>query len=209
MELHDHLHFAGDWSESEQELVDRAVSRYESAAESDAAGSSDGSAPWVCLRVRIKDDPYYLGYRFGEDDILKAGSADALAHKIEARAGEQAGAPQGELPRGGIPAYRLRKVVDFVRAEFGCAITVREMAEQVGMSEYHFAREFKRSLGLTPRQYFTQCRLEEARRLLRTTELQVSEVARRVGFTSASHFAEVFRKRVGLRPREFRERHRA
>lgn len=78
-----------------------------------------------------------------------------------------------------------------------------------GMSEFHSAREFKRSLGLTPGQYLRQCRLEEARRLLRTTDLRVGEVARRVGFTSASHVAEVFRKRVGLRPREFRERHRA
>ena len=55
-------------------------------------------------------------------------------------------------------------------------------------------------------EYLTQCRIEEARRLLRTTELKVEEVARRVGFTSASHFAEVFRKHVGMMPREFRNR---
>ena len=153
----DHVHFASDWSESEQELVDRAVSKYESVVQSDAAvGSSDGSAPWVCLRVRIKDGPYYLGYRFGEDDVLKAASADDFAHKIEARAGEQAGAQPDELPKGGIPVYRLRRVTDFVRSELGCAVTVTQMAEQVGISEAHFAREFKRSLGLTPRQYLTQ-----------------------------------------------------
>ena len=82
-------------------------------------------------------------------------------------------------------------------------------ADFYGNSPASLRREFKRSLGLTPRQYLTQCRLEEARRLLRTTDLQVNEVARRVGFTSASHFAEVFRKRVGLRPRDFRKRHHA
>jgi AraC family transcriptional regulator len=75
------------------------------------------------------------------------------------------------------------------------------------MSEYHFAREFKRSLGLTPKQYLTQCRIEEARRLLQTTGLKIQEVAQRVGFTSASHFAEVFRKQTGLRPREYRLRY--
>lgn len=218
MEFFERTHFGGSWSDGERRLLDRAVREHELAATGDGApGDPDEPAPWVCLRVVIDGAPYFLGYRLGDDVILKAASAEALAHLVAAD-GQASGQPDGHpdaapapdtLPRGGIPAYRLRKVVDFVRAEFGCAITVREMAEQVGMSEYHFAREFKRSLGLTPRQYLTQCRLEEAQRMLRTTDLQVSEVARRVGFTSASHFAEVFRKRVGLRPREFRERHRA
>lgn len=186
MEFSERIHFGGSWSDGERRLLDRAVREHERAAAGDGVpGDPDEPVPWVCLRVVIEGAPYFLGYRLGDDAILKAASAEALARLVAAD-GQADGRPDGPpapdaLPRGGIPAYRLRKVVDFVRAEFGCAITVREMAERVGMSEYHFAREFKRSLGLTPRQYLTQCRLEEARRLLRTTDLQVSEVARRVG----------------------------
>jgi AraC-like DNA-binding protein len=208
MEYQEDIHFAGDWSGSEQQLLGQAVQEYErSSQDNSPLGDRDGPAPWVCLRVRIEDTPYYLGYRFGEDDILKATSAVALADKIETRTGEQVESQPDELPLGGIPAYRLRKVVDFIRSDLSRATTVKLLADQIGMSEYHFAREFKRSLGLTPKQYLTQCRIEEARRLLQTTGLKIQEVAQRVGFTSASHFAEVFRKQTGLRPREYRLRY--
>lgn len=208
MEYQKDIHFAGEWSDEEQRLLCQAVQVHEWARQDgNTLASRDGHAPWVCLRVRIEDTPYYLGYRFGEDDILKATSAVALADKIEARTGDHAESQPDELPRGGISAYRLRKVVDFIRSDLSRAVTVKQMADQIGMSEYHFAREFKRSLGLTPKQYLTQCRTEEAERLLQTTDLQVAEVSRRVGFTSASHFAEVFRKRTGLRPREYRHRY--
>jgi AraC family transcriptional regulator len=74
------------------------------------------------------------------------------------------------------------------------------------MSEFHFAREFKRSLGLTPKQYVTKCRVEEAGRLLRSTDLKIEEAARRCGYQSASHFAEVFQKHVGMTPSRYRRR---
>lgn len=209
METDDHVRFGGDWRDAEREAVGEAVAASEGETASGrgalaADGSAaDGSAPWVCLRVQLDGGPYFLGYRLGGGDVLKARSASELAAKIAGKLGEGAGVP---VWRGGIPLYRLRKVIDFVRSHLDCPLTVAQMAEEAQMSEYHFARMFKQSLELTPLQYVTQCRMEEAERLLRTTGLKVEEVARRCGYRSASHFAERFRKRVGMRPREFRRR---
>jgi AraC-like DNA-binding protein len=202
METDDYVHFGGNWREAEREAVGEAV-----AASEEEVGrgppDDDASAPWVCLRVHLNGEPYFLGYRLGGEEILKAQSAAGLATKIESGVD---GDPGDAECRGGIPAYRLRKVVDFVRDDPGRRITVAQMAEEAGMSEFHFAREFKRSLGLTPKQYVTQCRVEESGRLLRSTDLKIEEVARRCGYQSASHFAEVFQKHVGMTPSRYRRR---
>ena len=199
VETDDYVHFGGDWTEAEREAIGEAVAASEEAGRGPPA--DDGSVPWVCLRVRLDGGPHFLGYRIGGEEILKAQSAAELATKIESAADGDSGEAEW---RGGIPAYRLRKVVDFVRSDSSRRITVAQMAEQAGMSEFHFAREFKRSLRLTPKQYVTQCRVEEAGRLLRSTDLKIEEVARRCGYQSASHFAEVFQKHLGLTPSRYR-----
>jgi AraC-like DNA-binding protein len=207
METDDTIHFGGDWRKAEREVVEEAVTA--SDGETNAGRSPPGiegpdSAsidPWVCLRVRLDGGPYFLGYQLGGDDILKAQSASELAVKIGGELGNGSDEPEW---RGGIPLYRLRKVIDFVRSHLDRRITVAQMAEQAGMSKFHFAREFRRSLGLTPLQYVTQCRIEKAKGLLRGTGLKIEEVARQCGYQSGSHFAEVFQKSVGVRPREYR-----
>lgn len=206
MEYREHIHFAGNWDQSEQETVALAVETHEAALE--VVPDADAMEPWVCIRVALDGDVYYLAYRLGEAIFLKARAADALAHQIERLAERQIldAAADGELPEGGIPPYRLRRVIDFVRSNVESPVTVAQMAEQARMSEAHFSRLFKRSLGLTPIQYLMQCRVKHAQRLLRTTDLKIEEVARRVGLRSASHFADVFRKHVGLSPRAYRNR---
>lgn len=203
------IHFAGTWDIAEQKTVAHAVETHEAAL--DAAKEADAVEPWVCLRVTIDGASHYLGYRLGEEHVLKATAAGALALEIEARAEEHLsgnGIPENGTQRGGLPTYRLRKVIDYVRANLDGPVTVAQMADQARMSESHFARLFKRSLGLTPIQYLAQCRVEQAQRLLRSTDLKIAEVARRVGLRSASHFAEVFRKRTGMTPRMYRNRYR-
>jgi AraC-like DNA-binding protein len=199
METNDYVHFGGDWRESEREAVGQAVAASEEAGSGPPDG--DGSAPWVCLRVRLDGGPYFLGYQLGGEDILKAKSASALAAEIGGEPGN--GADEQEW-RGGIPAYRLRKVIDFVRSHLDRSITVAEMAEVARMSAYHFARTFKQSLGLTPLQYVTKCRIEKAERMLRRSDAKIEVIARQCGYRSASHFAEVFRKHFGVTPSRYR-----
>jgi len=78
------------------------------------------------------------------------------------------------------------------------------LAEQAGMSEFHFNRLFKRATGIPPSQYQIRLRMDAARRLLRETKKSVITVANEVGYSNPSHFARLFRKETGLSPTDYR-----
>ncbi len=78
------------------------------------------------------------------------------------------------------------------------------LAEQAGMSEFHFNRLFKRATDVPPSQYQIKLRMDAARRLLRETKKSVITIAIEVGYSNPSHFARVFRKETGLSPTDYR-----
>jgi AraC family transcriptional regulator len=106
--------------------------------------------------------------------------------------------------KGGIPGFKLRKVRAMMVAHLADEFSLIRLAREVGMSEFHFSRAFKRTTGLTPSQYFIDLRLEKARRLLRETNRSAIEIGLEVGYTSPSHFARIFRREVGISPSDYR-----
>ncbi len=85
---------------------------------------------------------------------------------------------------------------------------IAEVAEFMGMSRNTFTRRFREETGITPRDYLMQQRLEEACRLLESTNMPIAGIARRCGSRSAKTFATQFRKRLGYTPTEWRRRSR-
>ena len=73
------------------------------------------------------------------------------------------------------------------------------------MSPRTFARTFARQVGTTPAAHVEQLRIEAARTLLATTELDVATVARRVGFGRAETLHRAFRRVVGTTPDRYRQ----
>jgi AraC family transcriptional regulator len=105
---------------------------------------------------------------------------------------------------GGLSEASLRSVADYVGDNLSGDLSLSGMAAAANLSPYHFARAFKRSTGLSPHQYVLRRRMEQAKELLEDTELQVGEVAKRVGFASPSHFSQQFRRLIGLTPSDLR-----
>jgi transcriptional regulator of acetoin/glycerol metabolism len=110
-------------------------------------------------------------------------------------------APQA---RGGLSARAMRRVCEYMQVHLGESIDLSMLAGVTGLSVHHFARQFKRSIGVTPHHFLTQKRVERAREMLAHTDLSLSEIAYATGFSDQSHLARHFRHMLGTTPREFR-----
>lgn len=83
-------------------------------------------------------------------------------------------------------------------------LSVEEMAQKAFISKYHFIRNFKAEVGLTPHQFQIQNRIRKAQRLLHQTDT-ITEVALTTGFCDQSHFIKQFKKYVGLPPLTYKK----
>jgi AraC family transcriptional regulator len=104
----------------------------------------------------------------------------------------------------GLPPFKLRRITDWMAENLAEEFNLARLAGQVGMSEFHFNRLFKRATGVPPSQYLIRLRIDAARRLLRETTRSVIEIGNEVGYTNPSHFARIFRKETGLTPSDYR-----
>lgn len=105
---------------------------------------------------------------------------------------------------GGLSAQKLRHVMDFVAENYSSDVRLAELANVAGMSNFHFAREFKRTTGTTPHQYLIKFRVERAKALLAEVELPLTEVGLQSGFSHQSHFTRLFRRLTGTTPHSYR-----
>jgi RpiB/LacA/LacB family sugar-phosphate isomerase len=110
---------------------------------------------------------------------------------------------------GGLPPRRLQRVFSHIRENVARELSVNELAQVVGMSQYYFSKLFKMSTGITPHQYVMRQRVERAQECLRETRTALAEIATQVGFETQSHFTSVFRRLVGTTPKHYREMHQA
>ena len=84
-------------------------------------------------------------------------------------------------------------------------ISLRDIARNAYVSEFHFSRIFKQLTSKSPYQYLLQARLDNAALLLRETKLPVTEVALDSGFKNFPHFIVSFRVRYGASPLQYRK----
>ena len=103
-----------------------------------------------------------------------------------------------------LSSVQIAKVNEYIEQHLDQKIGLTELAALVGLSEYHFIRQYKASTGYTPYQYLVWRRVEQAKGLLSHPTLPITDIALRLGFSDGSHFARVFRKLTGLSPRKYR-----
>lgn len=106
---------------------------------------------------------------------------------------------------GGLPPQQLQQVLDYIDAHLDQNLKLENLAGLLDMSQFHFSRLFKQSLGHSPYQYFIQQRVERAKRFLKQTERSIADIALACGFNSHSHLSKQFRQVTGMTPKAYRE----
>ena len=101
-------------------------------------------------------------------------------------------------------ARQLLRARDLVDSRYDEPLDLEALASTAHVSPRHFSRSFRQTFGETPHQYLLSRRIERARYLLRTTDMQVAEVCLAVGFKGVGSFTTTFRRHVGVSPTEYR-----
>ncbi len=112
--------------------------------------------------------------------------------------------PDGRRRVSPLPKWKLRRVEAHVDDNIGERITLADLAGVAGLSEMHFAAQFKLATGRRPHDYVMHRRIQHARQMLSETKEPIVQVALAVGFQTQAHFTTVFKKVVGMTPHRWR-----
>jgi len=99
--------------------------------------------------------------------------------------------------KGGLSPAARRRVIDCVESRLAGGVSLGDLAEAACLSEFHFARMFKASFGMSPHAWVMQRRVERARRLLAQGGMGLEMVAQQCGYAHLSHMNAAL-KRAGL-----------
>jgi AraC family transcriptional regulator len=141
----------------------------------------------------------------------------ALALKLEIQTGCMSGRMYGELLGTALAArlvqnYAVSKpAVEFKTNGLSQDLSILDLATLTGMSESHFSRSFKRSVGIAPYRYLIQQRVERAKQLLERRfsrgeappTIAISSIALDCGFANQTHLTKVFRQMTGMTPKAY------
>ena len=152
----------------------------------------------------------YLGKPFNTDELESL--VDTLIENRQRLRGKFSGAQETE---GKIDAPEMKGndevLLDRIMKEINAHIeepdlNVEKLASEVGVSRAHLHRKMKDLIGMTPSDYIRNIRLKRACELLKRNDIEVTQVAYKIGFTSQPHFSSHFKRYTGFTPSEYREK---
>lgn len=148
----------------------------------------------LMLHIIEQDHGYDLSVAVADQMVYNTVRSESAAQRISLQS------------RRGIRNEHLSRAVEVMRTTLDAPISPAMIAAGLGISARQLERLFRQSLGVTPKRYYLEMRLERARSLLLQTELSITEVAMASGFESAGHFSRVYGQAFGVTPREQRGR---
>lgn len=125
--------------------------------------------------------------------IKAAGSA---AHVTSGNIGTEA--PASEL------ISKLQTLREYLRSHYSEDLSLDLLSKISYISKYHLVREYRKAFGVTILEDITNCRLSQAKALLRYSNESIETIAQQCGFANAGYFIKVFRKHEHMTPRQYR-----
>lgn len=163
----------------------------------DVSGGTDPELSHLLALVRRE-----LGRDSAGSELFVHGIAQAIAVHLIRHYASQGTADERQAA---LPRFKLRRALAHLEAQLAEPFDLTRLADAVGMSRFHFSRQFKRATGLSPSRYFIRERIARAQQLLQETDASIIEIGMAVGYSSPGHFAQVFRRETGVSPSQYRQ----
>jgi AraC family transcriptional regulator len=135
-------------------------------------------------------------------DPLRAHVAitEAVAHLF---ADPRYGGQRSVSLKGGLSPRTRRRLLDYIEASLANPISLRDLGDVAGLSEFHLQRMFRISCGVSPHSHILQRRIAKAKRMLAGSE-PIAQIAPACGFSSQSHLSRMFKVVTGATPLAWR-----
>lgn len=106
---------------------------------------------------------------------------------------------------GPTDSHQCATVRHYIDTHYKEPLTLDMLSSVAHINKYYLAHAFKEEYGLSPIRYMISRRIDESRFLLQETDMSMSQIARVLGFSSASYFSQSFRRAEGMTPAEYRK----
>ena len=119
----------------------------------------------------------------------------------------QRSAETRESTEGASTSYVVQKATDYIGEH--CAdrdLSIRVLAEHVGLTPAYLSNLFKKETGVTVGQYLLDVRIGRAKHLMKDPQKKIYEIADQVGYEDVDYFARVFKRATGMTPSEYRRK---
>ena len=80
-----------------------------------------------------------------------------------------------------------------------------ELAKLCGISKFYFMKLFKKTLGVSPQEYYAELIIDKSSNLLIDTDYSISEISKLCGIEDALYFSRMFKKHMGISPLAYRK----
>ena len=99
----------------------------------------------------------------------------------------------------------VKNCCDYIGVHINEKLSIGDLAERAGYSEYYFSRKFKQEMGCSINEYIMREKIERAKVLLSTTNTSILDISVELSFNSRSYFSDTFQKITGISPGEYRK----
>lgn len=100
----------------------------------------------------------------------------------------------------------IRKTVEYIKNNLNCNLTLRDIADEVFLSESYLSKLFKQEMKMNLMQYINQCRIQEAEKILKKSKASVDSIGRQLGYHRTSYFCKIFKQFTGETPHAYRKK---
>lgn len=99
----------------------------------------------------------------------------------------------------------ISKAKVYIEENYNKDISLDEVSRSVDISPYYFSKLFKEKTGENFIEYLTSIRIEKAKKLLKSSDMNIKNICIDIGYSDPNYFSRIFKKLVGVTPTEYRE----
>ncbi|WP_187294776.1 helix-turn-helix transcriptional regulator [Chitinophaga pinensis] len=100
---------------------------------------------------------------------------------------------------------RIQDVANYITHHLHQSLSIADLSKKARLNLDKFEKTFKQVMGSAPQKFIEDTRMQEAARLLRTTDIPIADVAYKVGYADQGYFTKVFKRVFGVTPRKYRQ----